>query len=569
MHTRLLLSILLAALLSGCTLLESSSPVPPSPEEHPYRSVVELAEARFLHAYGMAQLLAADGDEAGAVAALENALAAGDAPTPLRLTLAGLYLRQDQADRARQLVEEALRSDPRSIDACLFLGNFHAQRGEHQQAVSYFRQAVALDPERESSQLHLALSVARAETPENAIAVLQSYQQRHAESVMSAVTLSRLYREMGQSVQAETVLQQLLARRPDLDVPHLELGGVYEERGDIEKALDYYRQGRELNPGNFAVRHYIARLLINRQRLDEALLELQAIATLNPDDLEARRKIGLIHLERREWDAAAKAFRTILDSDPALMQVRYYLGSALEGKGDLDAALEAFALVTADSDLFEEALLHRAMLLHQGRRTDEGIKLLEEQLQGDVERPELFLYLAALYQDHNQPGMVLNTYDRGMERFPQNTELPYRKGLALELRGLHEAALEQMRGVLAMQAEHAEALNFIAYSYADSGIRLDEAMQLARKAIGLKREGHIVDTLGWIYYRLGRFREARTELEAAAKLMPEDAVVQEHLGDVYRALRLYKLAAQRYRRSLELLPDNPKVREKLHALPLH
>jgi tetratricopeptide (TPR) repeat protein len=123
-----------------------------------------------------------------------------------------------------------------------------------------------------------------------------------------------------------------------------------------------------------------------------------------------------------------------------------------------------------------------------------------------------------------------------------------------------------MQALLEREPDHAEALNFVAYAWAEQGERLDEALQMARRARQLKNEGHVIDTLGWVYYKLGRLEEARRELETAARLLADDPVINEHLGDVYRSLGLSARARALYQRVLELAPEAAGVREKLDTL---
>jgi tetratricopeptide (TPR) repeat protein len=144
--------------------------------------------------------------------------------------------------------------------------------------------------------------------------------------------------------------------------------------------------------------------------------------------------------------------------------------------------------------------------------------------------------------------------------------LHYHSGLLLEREGKSVEALETMKQAVSLNAEHAEALNFIAYAYAERGENLTEALELARRAVALNNDGHILDTLGWVYFKMGRLNEARPELEAAAALLSEDPVVLGHLGDLYRDLGLNDRALATYRKVLKLTPDDLEIRKKIEAL---
>ncbi|MEJ2201832.1 MAG: tetratricopeptide repeat protein, partial [Desulfuromonadaceae bacterium] len=123
-----------------------------------------------------------------------------------------------------------------------------------------------------------------------------------------------------------------------------------------------------------------------------------------------------------------------------------------------------------------------------------------------------------------------------------------------------------MRQVIELDPDHAEALNFLAYCFAEQNENLSEALELAERALQLKPEGHVIDTLGWVYFKLGRFEQAREQLEKAARRLPEDAVVRQHLGDVYRALGLTDLARAAYQKALTATPGDAVLRGKLDSL---
>jgi tetratricopeptide (TPR) repeat protein len=111
-------------------------------------------------------------------------------------------------------------------------------------------------------------------------------------------------------------------------------------------------------------------------------------------------------------------------------------------------------------------------------------------------------------------------------------------------------------------------LNYIGYTYAEQGIRLDEAMELIRRALKIKPDsGYIIDSLGWVYYQKGLYDEALKYLLEAAKLVPNDPTIVEHLGDVYYKKKMYEQSLEKYEKALTLKhPEEDKVKEKILRL---
>lgn len=127
-----------------------------------------------------------------------------------------------------------------------------------------------------------------------------------------------------------------------------------------------------------------------------------------------------------------------------------------------------------------------------------------------------------------------------------------------------------MREVISLNPEHANALNYLGYTFADKGIHLDEALELVQKALKLKPDsGYITDSLGWVYYKKGEYVRAVTELEKAIELTPDDPIITEHLGDSYLKVNLLKKALKFYERALQLKPKEDqlnRLRKKIKAI---
>ncbi|MBT8360722.1 MAG: tetratricopeptide repeat protein, partial [Deltaproteobacteria bacterium] len=143
-------------------------------------------------------------------------------------------------------------------------------------------------------------------------------------------------------------------------------------------------------------------------------------------------------------------------------------------------------------------------------------------------------------------------------------------GLQLERSGRLDEAITVMERILLINPDHAEALNFIGYSWADTNRNLEKALDYINRAMQLKPDnGYIQDSLGWAYFRLGQLERAREELLGALVLLPNDPHIHEHLGDVYQALGLAEKARTAYEDAYEKFEDREKkefMLQKIEAL---
>jgi tetratricopeptide (TPR) repeat protein len=146
-----------------------------------------------------------------------------------------------------------------------------------------------------------------------------------------------------------------------------------------------------------------------------------------------------------------------------------------------------------------------------------------------------------------------------------NLDLLFRLGVVLDKSGDKKGCLEQMQRIVEIDPDHADALNYIGYTYAEQGIRLDEALEMVRKALELKPEsGYITDSLGWVYYQKGLYDKALNYLEKANALVPDEPTITEHLGDVYMKTGRLHQALKMYQKALTLKgEDLETIREKI------
>jgi len=151
---------------------------------------------------------------------------------------------------------------------------------------------------------------------------------------------------------------------------------------------------------------------------------------------------------------------------------------------------------------------------------------------------------------------------------PENERAYFRLGVVYDKMERKDDSIAAMKQVIVLAPEHANALNYLGYTYADLGINLEEAEKLVQKALALKPDdGYITDSLGWVYYKQGRYQEALAVLLKAAELVADDPIVLEHVGDAYQKLGEKGKALEYYRKSLSIREkDREAIIEKIESL---
>jgi tetratricopeptide (TPR) repeat protein len=185
---------------------------------------------------------------------------------------------------------------------------------------------------------------------------------------------------------------------------------------------------------------------------------------------------------------------------------------------------------------------------------------MEDAIKTKPKEPNLYLILADLFEKENQLPKAQAALQKGLNQNQNSVDLLFQLGAVYDKMGEFEKMVVQMREVLRLEPDHADALNYLGYSYADRGIRLEEALQLIQKAMLLKPNmGYITDSLGWLYFKLGQYEKAAVELEKANQLTPDDPTITEHLADSYFKLQRTEKAIELYEKALKLDPKPDQI----------
>ncbi|MEM8920848.1 MAG: tetratricopeptide repeat protein, partial [Pseudomonadota bacterium] len=236
-------------------------------------------------------------------------------------------------------------------------------------------------------------------------------------------------------------------------------------------------------------------------------------------------------------DLAGLYFTLTLALDPDLDVARNLLSDALERGERYEEAFEVLDPVPADSVFFAASRAQQAWLLRRLERNDEALNVAADALKEKPGR-DLQMQLADLYRSVERYEEAEALFDEVVKADAaegrEDWRVMFARGAARErLERWPEAEADLLRA-LELSPNRPEVLNYLGYSWVDRGENIEEAFQLIKRAVDQRPDaGYIVDSLGWAYYRLGRYAEAVRYLEEAAELDPADPTINDHLGDAY------------------------------------
>lgn len=247
-------------------------------------------------------------------------------------------------------------------------------------------------------------------------------------------------------------------------------------------------------------------------------------------------------------------------SDAILIQ----LAGVAEQQRDAETAIAEYEKIPDSSPMKAVAELQLGLNLADLERYDEAIEHLKSSLAEDPDDMRAYQALGGVYARQENYRAAADLFDVAVSRIdePERTDwnVFYQRGIAYERLKEWDKAEPNFRKALELFPDQPQVLNYLGYSWVDMNINLEEGLDLIRRAVELRpSDGYIVDSLGWAYYKLGRFDEAVSELQRAVGLMPADPVLNDHLGDAYWRVGRKLEATFQWRHTLQLEPDD-KVR---------
>jgi tetratricopeptide (TPR) repeat protein len=541
---------------------------------HPSGGIAPQEDDAIQHAYqsyALACIAILNGDYEEGEIHLKEALKSDEHSPYLLMKLSHVLLEQGKREEALHFAQKAIHTNPEDMDTKKFLAGIYSQLQKFELAISQYREILEADPKNKEARLQLSTLFIRLKDFDSALEHLSILIADDPGLLIAHYYVGRINLERDEYPQAEKAFLTALELNPEFLPALFDLAVLYGKTDNLDRAIECYKRILVISPANTMARERLISLYYKagREKLaEEAIAEMEK--NISPGDRE-RKRLGLIYLKYGKLDESIAELTSIVAAWPEDQEARYYLGAALEENEDFDAAYENLKLLNPESDYFINARIRMAYILQSQGKTDEAIELLRKTIDLKEGNPRLYLMLSTLYEGMEQYNDAVSVLKEGLTHTKRDTDLLYRLGIVLDKLKRNEESLEQMEMILTIDPKHADALNYIGYTYADRGIHLDRAQELIERAMKYKpNSGYIIDSLGWVYFQKGLYDRALMELKRAIELTPEDPVINEHLGDVYFKKEQYESALKSYQRALALKnADKERLKEKIREVTEH
>ncbi len=243
------------------------------------------------------------------------------------------------------------------------------------------------------------------------------------------------------------------------------------------------------------------------------------------------------------------------------------LADMLETSQRCEDAIAVYARIPDSSVLRPAADIQSGLCLDELDRVDEAAAHVKRAVDADPANLEAVMALGNIYRAHNRFTEAADAYTRGIATITDKSKADWRifyfRGVSYERSKHWPEAEADFKQALSINPNQPQVLNYLGYSWVDMGTNLDQALNMIKTAVDLRpNDGYIVDSLGWAYFKLGRYDEAVTQLERAVELKPEDSVINDHLGDAFWRVGRKLEATFQWRHAKDLGPD-PEERDKI------
>lgn len=479
------------------------------------------------------------------------------------------YLWMGKTESAFRVFQHALGLNPKDVETHLLIAQIDMEQGDWISAEKALHTILSIDSTHFEAEYQLALLYLRTNQLDRAINFYRRL-LRHSDSFDSRlyVTLGNLYLRQKKFKEAEDAFRQIL-QQDSLDVSGLfGIGMVKDSLKDTLSAMAWYEKALQLDPDFEEVRDRLAEIYQEQKHWEKAIALCRERIALDSTKIENWLSLCDVYRNAEDSISALALAKEIISRFPDQWQAYLSYGRLLMDYQKPKEAYEQFQkVVSLAPDNFWGLAFSGISLVHQDSLTL-AISWFQKALSLVPEDPLVNYYLGTVLVRLKKPKEAIPYLEISIQARPNWVNALSALAGAYESIGEYARADSFYTRALQQDPENPLVLNNYGYSLSVRGVRLEEAMAMSKKALEKDPEnGAYLDTMGWIYFKMGDYEKAREYIEKACQFQKNSAEIYEHLGDIYEKLMMKEEAIQMWEKALELDRGNLQLLKKLGRVP--
>lgn len=497
--------------------------------------------------------------------------------------------------------QDALRDDPNPA-IYYAIAKDYSLLAKHALAAQAAKEAVRLDSTNIKYRENLATIYMNAFQPEQAIREYETLIKMDSNYVSGWYNLARLY-QATKPLKALEIYERLLDRNGEEWELLLQTAEIYHALGRYGKAAEKYQKMLDIDPSNKPLQRQLAETHSRAGNFQEAIKILESMLEVDEGNVDALSTLADVYLEQRQFDKALGLYQKILAREKSNPEVKLRVGIAYFGQIQRDSTFVAKAkpiLQEVNKELPNDWRPYWYLGIISATEKNDSLasKYLERVTQLAEWNGDAWWYLGTGYFEKGEYQKLLDTMERARKVLPKDSRVYFLTGLAYTRLNQPELAIEMLQRSLQLKPDDVNALSTLAltfdgqhrfkesdslyeqaltidpkshlvlnnygYSLAERGLQLERALHMALQAIEADPENSsYLDTVGWAYYKLGKYQEAENYISKSIATGSASAAVHEHLGDIYYKLGQKEKAEKAWKQALEMNGNNQALKDKL------
>jgi len=501
------------------------------------------------------------GELDSAISEYHKALKADPQKEEIRLALAKAHYKKEEFEKA---LKEALLIQPKTSVVWSFLGDLYGRMRQMEKAIESYQKSVELDSTYTHPLWNLILLYQATGRIKEAGSAWKKIVELYPFNLEVRLQAASFFLKNTEYDEAERQYKKATQIAPDDRETWLGLAQTYEAMDDPENAIERYQRASSIGYPNVYITKRLVFLLKNQGRLKEAISEAEKLAELTPKDQTTQNILAELYILNHQIDKAESLLTAVKQDYPSDYFVFLLSGKAALEKKDFASAKENFKKTTTLNDSLPDGWIYLGLTYLEEDSTRKAIEVFQDGLKNVEIKSGLYYYLGISHNRLEEYEKASVFFQKADSLSPNASHILFGLGSSLERIGQLDESIKVFERLLEIEPENDLVLNYLGYTLADRGIRLEEAKMMIEKALEKKPDNPAyIDSYGWVLFKLGEIDRAEENIRKAAELLDTDAVIFEHLGDILEAKGERQKAIEYWGKALEFDPENENLKKKL------